>query len=87
MFHLYILKSEKTSRYYVGSTADLNDRLRRHNSGYSKATKGGVPWMLVYSEEFQTKSQAYQRELEIKAWKSRVLIEDLIKAQHGEHSD
>jgi len=87
VFYLYILQSEKTGRYYVGSTGDLLDRLRRHNSGYSKATKAGVPWKLVYTEEFATKSDAYRRELEIKAWKSRVLIEDLVNRQHGEPSD
>jgi len=87
VFYLYILQSEKTGRYYVGSTGDLLDRLRRHNSGYSKATKAGVPWKLVYTEEFVTKSDAYRREVEIKAWKSRVLIEDLVNRQHGEHSD
>ena len=87
MFYLYILRSEKTGRYYVGSTGDLEDRIRCHNSGYSKATKGGVPWLLVYSEEFASKSDAYRRELEIKSWKSRILIEDLIKAKRGEHSD
>ena len=87
VFCLYILRSDKTGRYYVGSTGDLQDRLRRHNSGYSKATKAGVPWQLVYKEQFASKSEACIRELEIKAWKSRVIIEGLIKTQHGERSD
>jgi putative endonuclease len=84
---LYILQSEKSGRYYTGSTSDLEDRVRRHNAGYSKATKGGVPWKLVYTEEFQNRSDAYRRELEIKGWKSRKLIDDLITTKREEHSD
>jgi hypothetical protein len=32
--------------------ADLTERIRRHNSGDSKATKHGVPWIPVHSESF-----------------------------------
>ena len=84
VFYLYILQSEKTSRYYVGSTHDLDDRLMRHNGGRSKATKSGVPWRLAYTEKFASKTEAYRRELEIKSWKTRILIEELIA---GENSD
>ena len=69
MFYTYILLSHKTNKYYIGSTGNLEDRLSRHNGGRSKATKTGVPWTLEYSEEYETKSQAYQREMELKSWK------------------
>ena len=78
MFFLYILWSEKLSRFYVGHSSDLDDRLLRHNSGRSKSTKGGLPWILVHFEEFETKQLAVTRELEIKAWKSSVRIHELI---------
>jgi GIY-YIG catalytic domain len=45
-----VLRSQKTGRRYVGSCEDLTERLRRHNAGDSKATKHGVPWVLVHSE-------------------------------------
>ena len=44
MFHVHILRSAKTRRRYVGSCEDLDDRLRRYNSGESKATRHGIPW-------------------------------------------
>jgi putative endonuclease len=56
----------------------MDDRLLRHNSGRSKYTKFGVPWQLVYLEEFKNKTEAYRRELEIKKKKSRNYIERLI---------
>ena len=66
MYHLYILLSKKTSNYYIGSTGNIVDRIIRHNSGRSKSTTSGIPWLLVYSEEFESKSEAIHREMEIK---------------------
>jgi len=75
---IHILYSVSHDKYYVGHTSDLQDRLLRHNSGRSKYTKFGIPWKLVYSEEFKSKSESYQREIEIKKRKSRKYIEKLI---------
>src|SRR6266700_144899 len=47
MFYCYVLRSQKTGRRYVGSCENLTERIRRHNAGDSKATKHGVPWVLV----------------------------------------
>jgi putative endonuclease len=78
MHFVYILLSLKTNKFYVGSTSNIDDRLNRHQSGYSKATKAGVPWKMVYTEQFHLKSDALKRELEIKSWKSHAKIEKLI---------
>ncbi len=77
-YYTYILYSEKLNRYYTGSTQDLEARLLKHNSGATKSTKSGRPWSLVYSEEYSTRSEAYNREQYIKKQKSRVYIEQLI---------
>jgi len=82
MFSVYILKSKVDGSFYIGQTNDINDRLIRHNSGRAKYTKNKVPWDLVYSEKFDSRSKALQREKEIKSWKSSKLINKLI-----EHSD
>ena len=79
MFHLYILLSEKTGKFYIGSTGNLEDRLSRHTTGRSKATFTGRPWKLIWTEEFETRSAAYKREMEIKAWKSHDRIVPLVK--------
>ena len=67
MFYTYILQSEKTEKYYIGFTKDIHERISRHNNGRSKATKSGIPWRLVYFEEFDTRSNVIKRELEIKS--------------------
>jgi len=78
MFYTYIIYSESTDKYYIGHTHDLILRLQRHNEGWTRSTKAGIPWKLIYSEKYQTKSGAMKREYEIKRMKSRKYIEDLI---------
>ncbi len=83
MWYVYIIYSKKIDRYYVGYTDDLEWRIERHNSGWGKYTKRGIPWRLVYKESFETKSEAIKREREIKRKKSRKYIEDLISHAGG----
>jgi putative endonuclease len=63
----YVLKSLKTGRFNYGSTEDLANRLAKHNSGKVKSTKAFRPWEVHYSEQFETKSEAYRRELFFKS--------------------
>ena len=79
---LYILLSEKNGHYYTGVTADITDRLKRHNEGRSASTRSGRPWRLVYTEQYPDRSSAMKRESEIKSWKSREMIEQSISLSH-----
>ena len=81
MFKVYIIYSGYLDRYYVGSSGNMEDRMFRHNNSGSKSTKGVSDWVLVYVEDFETRSDAVQRELEIKRKKSRKYIERLIKGE------
>ncbi|PXX99101.1 hypothetical protein DF185_14585 [Marinifilum breve] len=79
-YFVYILRSKRTERYYIGYTADITCRLEKHNAGSTTSTRSGRPWELVYYEEFHEKKQAILREKEIKKKKSRVYIEALINS-------
>jgi len=75
------LFSQSLDKYYVGSTSlELNQRLRRHLSDHKGFTAKAKDWVIVYSEAFEDVSEARKRELQIKKWKSRTLIERLINA-------
>ena len=63
---VYILYSEKRSRYYVGQTADIDKRLKRHNLGVVPSTKSGAPWKLVLQIEVLSRSEAVVLERRIK---------------------
>ncbi len=62
MFFAYILKSEKDNTYYYGSAKDLDIRLKNHNSGKVRYTKGHIPYKLHYFEKFESRSETMMRE-------------------------
>ena len=83
-YKVYILFSAILNKYYVGYTGDdLNERLRKHNSNHKGFTGKTGDWKIVYQEYFQLKSDASNREIEIKKWKSRKKIENLIQSNNG----
>lgn len=77
MFYVYVLKSLVTERCYIGHTAELEKRLAEHNRGKTRSTKGYLPWKVVYTEKFETKSEAFRREQEIKSFKSGLKFKEL----------
>jgi putative endonuclease len=83
MYVVYILYSNKFDRYYVGHCEDINNRLIRHNSKAVPSTKPYVPWELVYTEIFSSRTEAARREKEIKNKKSRKYIEFIVGKGDG----
>ena len=79
MYYCYIIENKKIKRYYIGSCANIERRLKYHNNGWSRYTKIGIPWILCYFEEFDSKKEALQKERFIKLKKSKKYIENLIE--------
>ncbi|MFH1286139.1 MAG: GIY-YIG nuclease family protein [Candidatus Magasanikbacteria bacterium] len=79
MYTVYILESQKTKRYYIGHCQDLSVRLSRHNSGKVKSTKAYLPWRVIHTEEIETRSDAYKREMQIKRYKGGNAFKQLIR--------
>jgi putative endonuclease len=86
MFFVYIIYSDKLDRFYVGFSANPELRLIKHNRDSKGFTAKGRPWILVYSQPFSQKNEALKREKQIKSWKSRKKIIQLIQAG-SEHPD
>ena len=78
MYTVYILKSERTGKYYVGFTSSLDNRLRHHNSGATTSTRNGRPWRVIYTEVFSDKKSAWLREHQIKRYKGGEAFKRLI---------
>ena len=79
-FIVYIIYSESIDSYYIGQTANLQERLYRHCNSGSKSTKKAKDWKLVYKEVYNSRSESVLREREIKNKKSRKYIEQLISS-------
>ena len=62
LFYTYILKSQKDNTYYYGSTNNIEGRIKIHNLGKERYTKGHIPYVLHYFEEYKSRSEAYARE-------------------------
>jgi putative endonuclease len=78
MFYVYILKSVKNGSYYVGTTRNISNRLKEHNSGETKSTRYLAPYEVIYSEPYGSLCDARRRERYIKSRKSKKYIEKLI---------
>ncbi|PRA97570.1 excinuclease ABC subunit C [Chryseobacterium sp. MYb7] len=89
MHNCYILHSKTLDKFYIGhSSESLQERLRKHLSDHKGFTSKAKDWTLVYFETLKSKSLAYRREREIKAWKSKSKIQKLIQsAEKIEHPD
>lgn len=66
MNYVYILRCSDDT-LYCGWTNDLEARVTAHNSGRgAKYTRSSLPAELVYSEEYESRSEAMSREWHIK---------------------
>ena len=78
MYYCYILYSAKLDKYYIGSTNNLEGRLQRHNTSNRGFTSTGKPGNSNVLESFETKQEALKREMQLKKWKNRKILEELI---------
>jgi putative endonuclease len=82
MAWMYILKCLDGS-YYVGSTTNLELRVREHSDGIgSTYTAARRPVELVFTAEFASIAEAYEAEKRVQGW-SRVKREALIRGDYA----
>jgi len=62
MYYVYALSSTTRNYIYVGLTDNIQRRINQHNAGKSKTTKPYRPFVLIYSETFETRLEARARE-------------------------
>ncbi len=65
-FHVYIVRC-RNGAYYTGYTKDLENRIKKHNSGQgAKYLRGKGPVTLVYSKRYRYYKNALRAERDIK---------------------
>jgi len=62
MYFVYVLLSEKDSKFYTGYTSNLRNRIDKHFKGKVIATKNRRPIRLIYYEAYINKADAKGRE-------------------------
>ncbi|MFH1398443.1 MAG: GIY-YIG nuclease family protein [Candidatus Omnitrophota bacterium] len=78
VYYVYVLKNDQ-GRYYMGSTKDIELRLRQHNQNSVRSTKNKGPFKLVYKEIFGTRTEARKRENQVKGYKNSDYTKRLVK--------
>ncbi|MBL7738146.1 MAG: GIY-YIG nuclease family protein [Chitinophagaceae bacterium] len=87
-FYVYILYAASLDSYYIGSSQNPEERLRKHLSNHNGYTAKAKDWIIVYTELFDLKSLALIREKQLKGWKNKNRIRELIVAARWiEHPD
>ena len=80
MYYVYVLKSKKDNKNYVGFTKNLKLRFEQHSKGLVRSTKDRKPLVLVYYEACLNQQDATQREKYLKTYHGKEFIRKRIKS-------
>ena len=69
--YVYLLESIENGWRYIGQTQNLQDRIKRHNSGSEKSTKSHVPFKIIGYIQVKDRKKALQIERKLKGMKLR----------------
>ncbi|MCJ7752179.1 MAG: GIY-YIG nuclease family protein [Armatimonadetes bacterium] len=73
---VYVLKSHRSGRRYVGITGDLGRRLREHASGRSGGGRLSGGFALIHTEEYPDYETARVRERFLKSGQGRKWLDE-----------
>ena len=66
MYYVYVIKSLKDKKIYVGHTKDLKRRFSEHTNGLVESTKRRKPFKLIYYEACNILDDTVKRERSLK---------------------
>ncbi len=78
MYYVYILRSIKFDRLYIGYTTNLQSRFCLDNSGRVFSTKPYLLWVLIFYEAYIKSADAKRREKYLKTAKGRTTIKTML---------
>ena len=79
MYYVYVIQSIVYLNRYIGSTDNVKKRVAEHNKGKCRYTKGRIPWILIYQEQFNTRAEAMKRERFLKSGVGRKYLDSILK--------
>ncbi|MEK7622106.1 MAG: GIY-YIG nuclease family protein [Patescibacteria group bacterium] len=82
-YTVYVIKNDERGKIYIGHTGDLSSRLKRHNGqlpskSSSFTSKNSGEWRLIYKENFATRPEATRREKELKSFRGREFLKNIL---------
>ena len=74
MHYVYVIKSLKDGKIYVGHTSNLIKRFKEHNQGLVKSTRNRKPFKPLYYEACNFLEDAVKREKVLKTGFGRAYL-------------
>jgi putative endonuclease len=74
LYTVYVLFSEEHQKIYIGYTSNLLQRFKSHQFLGKDWTAKYRPWRVIYCEYFSEKSDAKERENQLKQYRNRLKI-------------
>ena len=87
MWYVYVLRSKRDNKLYIGCTDDLRKRVELHNAGKVPATKLRRPLALIHYEAYLNKFDAFAREKWLKTGWGRNHLKKVLKNYFHEKSN
>jgi len=82
MYYVYVLQNPK-GQLYIGFTANLDERIKRHLEGKAGWTHSRGPWELVHNESFLNRIEAIRREKQLKSGRQNQVLRSLLMITNG----
>ena len=79
MYYVYVLRSLKDHKFYIGFTSDLRRRIKERNEGKNISPKPGLPLKLFYYEAHLSKNDALRREQYFKTTKGKSSLKQMLR--------
>lgn len=80
MIYVYVIKSDKDGRLYVGMSRFVEQRLTQHNKGMTASTRFYKPWKLLFFEEYENRTEARKREKYLKSGSGKEFIKNWLRS-------
>lgn len=81
MFHyVYVLRSKKDGKFYVGYIKNLKLRFEQHMKGLVPSTKHRNPFTLIYCEACLSQNDATHREKYLKTFYGKMFLKNRLKS-------
>jgi predicted GIY-YIG superfamily endonuclease len=78
MIEVYVIISIPSNEIYVGMALSAEKRLKEHNNGKNRYTKGLTPWRLFHIEYFPDWKEARKREKYLKSGVGKEFLRSLV---------
>ena len=78
-YYVYILKSLKDKKMYIGYTTNLRKRFKKHQNGQVPSTKSRRPFELIFYEAYKSIKDAKRREKYFKTDKGKSTLRIMLR--------